>query len=590
MKQFLKYLIVTISGTFLGLCAFVLLLVGAVAAIFTFGVEKSVSVEAHSVLLIRLQEPIVEVASFDVLAEVSPFSASSSTLALRSIVQAIEGAAADPNIDAIALYCDAIPASYATVAEIRQALLNFKQSGKDIVSYGDVLSQKGYALASTANTIAMNPEGLVEWNGIFSQFVSFKNLLAKIGLRPVVFRAGKYKSFAENLTQEKMSAENRLQIQEYVQQVWQNYTQTIENLRPAKQSLAGIADSLLVWNAHTALEYGMVDTLCYYNDFLQILAQKTGKKPTKIPFVSLADYIQYNETVEHKESPNKICVIVAEGDIVLGRSSRGNIGSETLARHIRAARNDSAVKAIVLRINSGGGSALASEVIWQEMNLARQAKPLIVSMGNAAASGAYYVAAPAHVIVANAATLTGSIGVFGVSLNTEELLRNIGVSVDSVKSSRFADFGVPTRTPSDYETRIIEKSIDNTYETFKSRVAAGRNMTAAQVEEIAQGRIWSGIAAQKIGLIDTLGGVQTAIRIAAERAQLGLNYELRFVPRQLSPIEQLMENFNTSTASALSKEIKEITGVQGTQLLHIWQQLPREQGLYMKLPYILNVE
>ncbi|MDR1761934.1 MAG: signal peptide peptidase SppA, partial [Bacteroidales bacterium] len=478
MKQFFKYLFVCFSGTFLGLGVFVLLIVGIIAGLVMFAGEKTVVVAPKSVLLIRLHEPIAEVSSFDILSEVSPFSSAHSTLGIRDIVQAIEYAATDKNIEAIALYGDVISAGYATVSEIQQALLTFKQSGKLIVSYSDVLTQKSYALAATAHNVCMNPEGIVECNGIFSQFISYKNLLAKIGLRPIVHRAGKYKSFVESLTQEKMSAENKMQVQEFVSEIWRNYTQSIESMRNAiKQPLGTIADSLLVWNAHTALQYGMVDSLCYYTDFLQVLAQKTGNTPAKIPFVTLADYIQYCSSQIIEQLPDKVCVISAEGTIELGKGSRTSIGSETLAGHIRAARNDETVKAIVLRINSGGGSALASEAIWHEMNMVRQTKPLIVSMGDVAASGAYYCATPAHVIVANAATLTGSIGVFGISLNSEELLHKIGVSVDSVKSSNYADFGTPTREPLDYETRIIEKSIDQTYTTFKKRVAEGRSMT-----------------------------------------------------------------------------------------------------------------
>ena len=589
MKQFLKYLFVTVSGTFLGLCAFVLLLVGIMAGILMLSGNQSVSVAPKSVLLIRLNEPIAEVSSFDILAEVSPFSSAHSTLGIRNIVQAIEYAAADPNIEAIALYSDVISTGYATISEIQQALLTFKQSGKLVLSYSDVLTQKSYALAATANVIYMNPEGIVECNGIFSQFVSFKNLLAKIGLRPIVHRAGKYKSFAESLTQEKMSAENRAQVQQHVAETWRNYTQSIEVLRPTlKLPLGAIADSLLVWNAHTALEYGMIDSLCYYGDFLHILAQQTGTEVTKIPFVTLSDYIQYCENMPTEKSTNTICVISAEGSIDLGKGTRSSIGSETLARQIRTARNDNSVKAIVLRINSGGGSALASEAIWHEMNMAHGAKPLVVSMGDAAASGAYYLATPAHIIVANPSTLTGSIGVFGVSLNSEELLQKIGISVDSIKSSNFADFGTATRELADYETRIIEKSIDQTYTTFKKRVSDARNMTEEQVENIAQGRIWTGTAAQKIGLVDTLGGLQLAIQLAAERANVANNYSLQFIPRQQSTFEQLVEAFGGS--STISNEIKEIAGSQGETFIHLLQQVPKEKGIYMKVPFVFSVE
>lgn len=585
MKRFFKYILITFSGTFFGLCAFALLLVGIVAGIVAMSNDNSVSVSPKSVLLIRLHEPIAEVSSFDILADVSPFSSSRATLGIRNIVQAINHAADNPNICAIALYTDIIPAGYATVSEIQQALLNFKKSGKAIVSYSDVLTQKSYALAATANSVYINPEASVECNGMFSQFISYKNLLAKIGLRPIVHRAGKYKSFTESLTQEKMSDENRQQVQQYVSETWNNYTRSVETLRPLRQPLALIADSMLVWNAQSAKQYGMVDSLCYYNDFLNTLAHISGNDAQNIPFISLANYIQYS-AADTEQLPNQLCVISAEGDITLGKGTRSEIGSETLAKRIRTARNNSNVKAIVLRINSGGGAALAAEAVWHEMNMTRGVKPLIVSMGDVAASGAYYIAAPADVIVANPSTLTGSIGVFGVSLNSEELLQKIGISVDSVKSSNFADFGTPTREPFSHETFIMEQGIDQTYNAFKKRVAQGRNMSEEQVEAIAQGKVWTGVAAQKINLVDTLGGLQLAIQIAAQHAGIENNYSLQLIPRQQNTIEQLMETINEN--ASMSNEIKALLGTQGETVTQLLQQIPREKGLYMKLPYIIQ--
>lgn len=585
MKRFFKYILIAFSGTFFGLCAFALILVGIVAGIVEMSNDNSVSVAPKSVLLIRLHEPIAEVSSFDILADVSPFSSSRATLGIRNIVQAINHAADNPNICAIALYTDIIPAGYATVSEIQQALLNFKKSGKAIVSYSDVLTQKSYALAATANSVYINPEASVESNGMFSQFISYKNLLAKIGLRPIVHRAGKYKSFTESLTQEKMSDENRQQVQQYVSETWNNYTRSVETLRPLRQPLALIADSMLVWNAQSAKQYGMVDSLCYYNDFLNTLAHISGNDAQNIPFISLANYIQYS-TADTEQLPNKLCVISAEGDITLGKGTRSEIGSETLAKRIRTARNNSNVKAIVLRINSGGGAALAAEAVWHEMNMTRGVKPLIVSMGDVAASGAYYIAAPADVIVANPSTLTGSIGVFGVSLNSEELLQKIGISVDSVKSSNFADFGTPTREPFSHETFIMEQGIDQTYNAFKKRVAQGRNMSEEQVEAIAQGKVWTGVAAQKISLVDTLGGLQLAIQIAAQHAGIENNYSLQLIPRQQNTIEQLMETINEN--ASMSNEIKALLGTQGETVTQLLQQIPREKGLYMKLPYIIQ--
>lgn len=593
MKRFFKYLFVTASGAFLGLTLFVLILFAIFAGIIASSSSSEVKISKKSVLLIRLNHPIQELSESNPFESFSPIGSDGSVLGVHDILYAIDHAKTDKNIEGIVLYTDVIQAGYSTIYEIRNALIEFKKSGKFIYSYSDVYTQKSYLLASVANKIYINPQGMFELTGISSQFVSFKDLLQKIGVEPVIFKAGKYKSFVEPFTSNTMSAENREQMKALVLNVWNSYTTSVTNNRTnIHKPISTIADSLLVWNAQSSFDLGLTDSLVYYNEYIDILKKKIAINNTDdISFVALNSYITHCNVIRKNninDNKNTIAVIVGSGSIQMGKGDYTDIYSESFSKLISDARKDSSVKAIVLRINSGGGSALASEAIWHEVSLAAQTKPTIVSMGDVAASGGYYIACPAHVIVAEPTTITGSIGVFGMLINTQELFKKIGVSIDTVKSSSYADLGSPARKVTSYEHAIISKNIEQTYTTFKQRVAEGRNLTLLNVEEIAQGRVWCGTDALRIGLIDTLGGINTAIEIANKKAQLQGNYTIQIYPEQKSTLEQIMDKM--SGGQSFSKEIEALFGSEIGALAKTIKDVPQQKGIYMQLPYILKIE
>lgn len=593
MKRFFKYLLVTITGTFLGIVCFILLIAAIVGGIVAFSSDSTLDIKEKSVLIIRLDEPIKEVSSFNPFSNLTPFGGESAVIGLHDIINAINTAATDKNISGIVLYTDMIQAGYSSVFEIREALIKFKKSGKFIMSYGDMYSQKSYLLASVADKVCINPEGMFELTGISSQFVSFKNLLGKIGVKPIVFRAGKYKSFAESFTSERMSPENKEQVKALVQTIWTEYTASIESKRSnITKPISTLADSLLIWNAESSYEFGLTDTLVYYDEFIDIVKKKNNtKKSDDIETVNFTDYIQHCNQIQKntdEEPNNEIAIIYAAGSINMGEGDENSIGSESLSKYIRDARKDDKIKAIVLRINSGGGSALASEAIWREMYLAAKVKPTIVSMGDVAASGGYYIAAPANVIVANPTTITGSIGVFGMLFNSEDLFNKIGIAIDTVKTNKSSDFGSPVRPISDYESMVISKSIDKTYTVFKKRVSEGRKLSMDAVQEIAQGRVWSGVDAKKIGLVDTLGGMELAISIAAKKAKISTNYTIKNIPEMKSPFDKIMDKM--SGKQSFTAEIQEVLGTEFGGLYYLLQEVPREKGMYMQMPYILKIE
>jgi protease-4 len=593
MKRFFKYLFVTASGAFLGLALFILIGVAIITSIIAASSSSTIDIKEKSVLLIRLNQPIEELSESNPLGSISPMNSDGGTIGLHDILFAIKQAQNDSNIKGIVLYMDMIQAGYSTILEIRKALESFKNTGKFIYAYSDVYTQKSYLLASVATKVYINPQGMFELTGISSQFVSFKDLLQKIGIQPVVFKAGKYKSYVEVFTQNTMSKENREQIQSLVSNIWNTYTSQISQTRThISKPLSTIADSILVWNAESSYTLGLTDSLVYYNDFIEIVKQSIAL-PSKddISFIALESYISHcNEIQKQKKSESKatIALIVGSGTIQPGKGDYSNIYSESFCKLIRDARKDSTVKAIVLRINSGGGSALASESIWHEVSLAAQTKPTIVSMGDVAASGGYYIACPAHVIVAEPTTITGSIGVFGMLFNTQELFKKIGVSIDTIKSNSYADLGSPARPMSNYETAVISKNIEQTYTTFKQRVAKGRKLSLSQVEEIAQGRVWCGKDALRIGLVDTLGGVQTAIAIANTKAKLNGTYTLKLYPEEKSTLEILIDKMTGN--QSLLQEIETLLGKEIGTIAKTIEYIPQQKGVYMQLPYILKFD
>lgn len=525
-KTFLASLLAFFVANFVWFFLFIIIVAG-VAAI---GSSTTV-VEPKSVLKIDLAESIVDQPVNDPLAGFDPMSMNvQKSVSNMQVMNAIESAAQDDNIEGIYInLTGAGTASAALLEEVRDYITAFKESGKFVVAYGEVYSQGGYYLASVADSIYLNPVGEMEWRGLAAQVMFFKGALDKLGVEPQVFRHGTFKSAVEPYILNRMSPENRTQMETYVNSIWGTMVADIAEERNLSiDSLNMFATDLSAMMAEDALANRMVDGLKYEDEVEDILREKLELDADEdITFVTLGEYIAakpYTPTY----SDNKIEVIYAEGQIVQGTSEQGTLGSTTLADQLAEARLDEEVKAVVLRVNSPGGSALASEVIWREMELLRQQKPVIVSMGDYAASGGYYISAPADAIIADATTLTGSIGVFGLMFNAEMALNNkLGITIDVAKTNPSADMGMPFRAVSSNERTKIMRSIEQVYSTFVNHVADGRNMTFDSVDAIGQGRVWTGNDGNRIGLVDEIGGLKYAIAVAADKAECLDDYMVR---------------------------------------------------------------
>ncbi|MBR4056145.1 MAG: signal peptide peptidase SppA [Rikenellaceae bacterium] len=525
-KTFLASLLAFFVANFVWFFLFIII----VAGIAAIGSSTTI-VEPKSVLKIDLSESIVDQPVNDPLAGFDPMSMNvQKSVSNMQVMNAIESAAQDDNIEGIYInLTGAGTASAALLEEVRDYITAFKESGKFVVAYGEVYSQGGYYLASVADSIYLNPVGEMDWRGLAMQVMFYKGALDKLGIEPQVFRHGTFKSAVEPYIMNRMSPENRTQMETIASSIWGTMVADIAKERNLSiDSLNMFATDLSAMMAEDALANRMVDGLKYEDEVEDILREKLELDADEdITFVTLGEYIAakpYTPTY----SDNKIEVIYAEGQIVQGTSEQGTLGSSTLADQLAEARLDEEVKAVVLRVNSPGGSALASEVIWREMELLRQQKPVIVSMGDYAASGGYYISAPADAIIADATTLTGSIGVFGLMFNAEKALNNkLGITIDVAKTNPSADMGMPFRAVSSNERTKIMRSIEQVYSTFVNHVADGRNMTFDSVDAIGQGRVWTGNDGNRIGLVDEIGGLKYAIAVAADKAECLDDYMVR---------------------------------------------------------------
>ncbi len=525
-KTFLASLLAFFVANFVWFFLFIIIIAG-VAAIGS----STTIVEPKSVLKIDLSESIVDQPVNDPLAGFDPMSMNvQKSVSNMQVMNAIESAAQDDNIEGIYInLTGAGTASAALLEEVRNYITAFKESGKFVVAYGEVYSQGGYYLASVADSIYLNPVGEMDWRGLAMQVMFYKGALDKLGIEPQVFRHGTFKSAVEPYIMSRMSPENRTQMETIASSIWGTMVADIAKERNLSiDSLNMFATDLSAMMAEDALANRMVDGLKYEDEVEDILREKLELDADEdITFVTLGEYIAANPYTP-SYSDNKIEVIYAEGQIVQGTSEQGTLGSSTLADQLAEARLDEEVKAVVLRVNSPGGSALASEVIWREMELLRQQKPVIVSMGDYAASGGYYISAPADAIIADATTLTGSIGVFGLMFNAEKALNNkLGITIDVAKTNPSADMGMPFRAVSSNERTKIMRSIEQVYSTFVNHVADGRNMTFDSVDAIGQGRVWTGNDGNRIGLVDEIGGLKYAIAVAADKAECLDDYMVR---------------------------------------------------------------
>lgn len=588
MKSFFKYLLATVIGIFISVLLLTFVFFGIVGSIINKQ-EKPVEIKPHSVLMLKLdksiqdRKPVFPFGGFE-FGKLQP----EAKLGLNNILDNIQKAKADTNIRGIYLDLSIVPAGIATLEEIRDALLDFKKSGKFILSYSDTYLQSTYYLASVADKIYLNPAGNFNFVGLSSQIMFFKGTLEKLGLQPEIIRHGKFKSAVEPLMYDKMSDANREQIKAYVGSIWEKIVHDISVSRHiSKDELNKLADNLSLNTAQSAVDYKLVDATKFKDQVYDELKSLSGIDSTaSLKLVKLNTYDKVLKPKKYKGlARNKIAVIYASGDVVMGDEKQNNIGSEGIAGTIRKARKDKSVKAIVFRVNSGGGSALASEVIWRELDLARKEKPVIASFGDVAASGGYFIACPADTIVAEPTTITGSIGVFGVLLNSKEFLnKKLGITVDVYKTNNYSDFGSVFRPMSPLERQYFQISIDTFYNTFISHVAEGRGMEKSAVDHIGEGRVWSGINAKQIGLIDVFGGLTKAINIAKEKAGLE-NYRIEELPKQEDPFQQLMKQLSEEMkVKILSNELG-----SSYKYFKFLKNIESYNGVQARLPYEISI-
>ena len=580
MKQFLKFTLAAAVGLMLGVFSIIIIF----SILAASGDSKEVQLDKPHVLRLELNGEIqdrVEEMPFD-LSEITGQDVN--ILGLNDILANIKKAKTDENIKGIYIEIGMISAGFATREEIRNALLDFKESGKFITTYSEIYTQGSYYLASVADYICMYPEGGMELRGLNSTIPFFTNALKKMGIEPQVIRHGKFKSAVEPFMLTEMSDENREQIETYMGSIWEHFLKNVASDRElTRDRLNEIAENLEIQTTEDAVRLGLVDSLFYRDQFQNHLANLMEQENyDDINFVSLKKYNKVkNENARDKFKKEKVAVIYAQGEIQSGEGSETVIGSERISKAIRKARKDEKVKAIVLRVNSPGGSALASDVIWREMKLANEEKPVVVSMGDVAASGGYYIACASDKIYASPNTITGSIGVFGIMPNIEELMTDkIGITFDNVKTNKFADLGSVNRPLTQEEYDIIQKGVVDVYNTFTSKVAEGRDMSQENVDDIGQGRVWSGTNAMDINLIDEYGGLEAAVAGAAELAELE-DYRIYELPEQKDPFQELLEQLEEDMQTSW---IKYQLGDQYKYYKTI-QDIKHLKGVQARMPY-----
>ncbi|QJD97504.1 signal peptide peptidase SppA [Mucilaginibacter robiniae] len=537
MKQFFKFVLATVIGFLIVGVILVLLVVGiAISA----GSHSSTEVKSNSILNISLNSTIPERSPNSPLSILSFLGiGEDKSVGLNDILTSIRKAKTDDHIKGIYLTPGESPSGYATTEEIRNALLDFKKSHKFIIAYSEVYSQGFYYLASVADKVYINPKGIFEFRGLSSQITFYKGALDKLGIEAQVIKVGTYKSAVEPYILNKMSDANRLQVTAYLGSLYNHFLSGVSNSRQLnKDSLASVADQLKIHYPEDALKYKLVDGLKYNDEVLDELKKRTGTNLKKdLNGVSLSDYASNlknddDDSDTQDDVKNQVAIVYASGEINGGNGDDNSIGSDRISATLRKLRLNDDVKAVVLRVNSPGGSSLASDVIWHEVSLTKKVKPVIVSMGDYAASGGYYISCAADSIIAEPNTITGSIGIFAILPNLQKFFNDkLGVTFDGVKTGKYADLGDVTRPLSPEERAILQDEVNHGYDDFTKAVAAGRHKTQAYINSIGQGRVWTGEQAIKIGLVDRLGNINDAIKSAARMAKV-TDYNIVPYPKQ----------------------------------------------------------
>lgn len=598
MKQFFKFFFASLLALMVGGALLLIIffsILGAIGSSFSESIkgDDKVSVKDKSILVLPLNNTYPELRQNNIFAMFTggPFS----TPGLRDVLTAIEYAKEDKKIKGIYLKANGSSNGLATSEQLRSALKDFKQSGKFIYAYGDFISQSDYYLASVADSIFVNPIGGVELKGLSSQIAFLKGALDKLDVEPEIFYCGQFKSATEPFRMDKMSEPNRKQIAALHESVWSNYlTAFSEFVKTDTATINSWTQQGLIQNASDALKYKMVSGLKYKDQLESLLKEKTEMKEDEdLRLVSIGDYIS---TVPMSTNKDQIAILVGEGEIVDGQASTYSdpqIASETFVKQIRKVKENDNIKAVVLRVNSPGGSALASEIILREIQLLKEKKPVVVSMGDLAASGGYYISCQADSIFALPTTITGSIGVFGMMFNTAKFFKNkLGVTFDEQKNAPYADFPNLNREMTAQEKIFIQNGVDSVYHTFKSRVAAGRKMNIEYVDSVGQGRVWTGEIGLQLGLVDALGGLDRAIQSAANLAKIE-KYRVVTYPQDDGKMTEIMKSLGKaqiqemySAQQILEKEL----GINFRWMTTIKKMQENKTHIWMTMPYIPEIK
>ena len=592
MKDFLKFTLATVTGIILS--SIVLFIIGMVTL---FGImaasDTETIVKKNSVMILDLNGTLVERTQEDPLGILSQlFNDDSNTYGLDDILSSIKKAKENEDIKGIYLQANSLGTSYASLQEIRNALLDFKESGKFVIAYADSYTQGLYYLSSAADKVLLNPKGMIEWRGIASTPLFYKDLLQKIGVEMQIFKVGTYKSAVEPFTATEMSPANREQVTAFISSIWSQVTKGVSASRNIPvDSLKAYADRMLMfYPAEESVRCGLADTLVYRNDVRDYLKRLVDiDEDDNLSLLGLGDMINVRKNVPKDKSGNIIAVYYASGEITdypgSTTSEEGIVGSKVI-RDLRKLKDNDDVKAVVLRVNSPGGSAFASEQIWYAVKELKTKKPVIVSMGDYAASGGYYISCGADTIVAEPTTLTGSIGIFGMVPNVKELTDKIGLSYDVVKTNKYADFGNIMRPFSEGEKALLQMMVAEGYDTFITRCAEGRHTTKEAIEKIAEGRVWTGEAAKELGLVDELGGIDKALDIAVAKARVG-GYTIVSYPEKKDVLSSLLDTKPTNYVE--SQLLKSKLGEYYRQF-GLLTNLKEQSMIQARVPFELNIK
>jgi protease-4 len=595
MKQFFKFMFASCLGMTLFTVLIGLIGIGILTQV-SKSAEKTEEITPNTILKISLNSLVPERTNN---AAINPYEFNTDdVIGLQEMIETIERAKNDDDIKGIYLEMTNPQLGFAGMSVLRRAIEDFQNNddNKFVIAYGDNYSQKAYYLASVADEIYMNPIGTVDFKGLSGTLLFFKDMLDRLGIDMQVFYVGNFKSATEPFRRTNMSEENRLQVREYMESLYGIMLEDISNSRKISvKELRTIADEYQLREADDALRLKFVDKLLYKDEMIDLLKDKIGLgKDEDIKAVSLSTYNKSNPRDKNLTAKSKIAVVYAEGSIVDGQGENGQIGGDRYAEIIRDIRKDKAIKAIVLRVNSGGGSGFASEKIWRELMLAKeQGLPIIVSMGDVAASGGYYIAAPADKILVEKNTITGSIGVFGVIPSMADFLKNeIGITVDTVKTGKFSTGITPFYDVNDAEGQIIQESVEEFYDLFLRRVAEGRNMTKDAVHKVAQGRVWTGAKAIELGLADEVGDLEQAMIVAAEKAGLSKFRVLEY-PTIKDPLQQIFDELTGKDDKKVKQASRALIEEELGELYPYYEQMKEirtMKGVQARMPYTIEIK